>query len=331
MERDDGNRRALPSRSQSIPQALPRRRPAPADTAHPQVRGGRLQLPAPGPVRRACLSAAAHPPAVGPGARLHRRRVRHDRAASAHAVARGGGAARAGRRGDLRGQRASGARHARRGGNLRENARLIRRISHAERLDRGVMAQHGQVVLVLQGGGALGAYHGGVYQAMHEAGLEPDWVIGTSIGAINGAIIAGNPAERRLERLREFWSRVEQSTPPVLPQLNGAFSHWATLAAGVSGFFRPRAPFWVNAPVGVERASYYSAAPLRETLAELVDLNALAQKKPRLTIGAVNVPRGEMRYFDNRHMALTLEHVMASGALPPAFGAVRIDGEAYWG
>ena len=192
------------------------------------------------------------------------------------------------------------------------------------------MAQHGQVVLVLQGGGALGAYHGGVYQAMHEAGLEPDWVIGTSIGAINGAIIAGNPAERRLERLREFWSRVEQSTPPVLPQLNGAFSHWATLAAGVSGFFRPRAPFWVNAPVGVERASYYSAAPLRETLAELVDLNALAQKKPRLTIGAVNVPRGEMRYFDNRHMALTLEHVMASGALPPAFGAVRIHGEAYW-
>src|SRR5260221_1072074 len=91
-------------------------------------------------------------------------------------------------------------------------------------------AQHGQVVLVLQGGGALGAYHGGVYQAMHEAGLEPGWVIGTSIGAINGAIIAGNRIGRRLERLREFWSRVQQSTPPGLSPLKGAFSHLATLS-----------------------------------------------------------------------------------------------------
>src|SRR5258706_7019125 len=128
-------------------------------------------------------------------------------------------------------------------------------------------ARHGQVVLVLQGGGALGAYHGGVYQAMHEAGLEPGWVIGTSIGAINGALIAGNQIGKRLERLREFWSRVEQSTPPMPSPLNGAFSHWATLAAGVPGLFRPRAPFWVNAPVGVEPAPYYSAAPLREPLA----------------------------------------------------------------
>ncbi len=182
-----------------------------------------------------------------------------------------------------------------------------------------------QIVLVLQGGGALGAYHGGVYEAMHEAGLEPDWLIGTSIGAINGAIVAGNPIGERLARLREFWSRVEGSSP-----VNGAFAHWATLAAGVPGFFVPRPPTWMNTPVGVERASYYDTAPLRETLAELVDLEALAQKKPRLTIGAVNVPRGQMRYFDSRHMALTLEHVMASGALPPAFGAVRIRGEAYW-
>ena len=187
---------------------------------------------------------------------------------------------------------------------------------------------------MLQGGGALGAYHGGVYEAMHEAGLEPAWVIGTSIGAINGAIIAGNRLEERLERLHEFWKRIEQSSAldnaPLPPQLNGAFSHWATLAAGVGGFFRPRPPMWVDAPVGVDLASYYSTAPLRGTLTELVDLEALAQKKPRLTIGAVNVPRGQMRYFDSRDMALGIEHVMASGALPPWFPAVRIGGEAYW-
>jgi len=191
----------------------------------------------------------------------------------------------------------------------------------------------GQVVLVLQGGGALGAYHGGVYEAMHEAGLEPEWVIGTSIGAINGAIIAGNRLEERLERLHEFWRRIAQGSPPDVPTwpgLNGAFSHWTTLAAGVPGFFRPRPPAWVNAPVGVDLASYYSTAPLRETLGELIDLEVLAQKKPRLTVGAVNVPKGQMHYFDSRHMALGVDHVMASGALAPWFPAVRIDGEAYW-
>jgi NTE family protein len=183
----------------------------------------------------------------------------------------------------------------------------------------------GQTVLVLQGGGALGAYHGGVYEAMHEAGLEPEWVIGTSIGAINGAIIAGNRHEERLARLREFWRRVESHS-----LVDGAFSHLATLAAGVPGFFRPRLPTWVGMPVGVDLASYYSTGPLRETLAELVDLEVLAQRKPRLTIGAVSVAKGRMRYFDSRHMALAIEHVMASGALPPSFPAVRIGGEAYW-
>jgi NTE family protein len=194
------------------------------------------------------------------------------------------------------------------------------------------MAQ--QIVLVLQGGGALGAYHGGVYEAMHEAGLEPEWVIGTSIGAINGAIIAGNPVETRLERLHDFWRGVEQALPPLASPLwqplNGAVAHWATIMGGVNGLFRPRAPFLMNAPVGIERASYYDNAPLRETLAKLVHPEALAQRKPRLTVGAVKVARGAMRYFDSRHMEITLDHVMASGALPPAFGAVRIHGEAYW-
>ncbi|HEY5900754.1 MAG TPA: patatin-like phospholipase family protein [Burkholderiales bacterium] len=200
------------------------------------------------------------------------------------------------------------------------------------------MGQHGQVVLVLQGGGALGAYHGGVYEAIHEAGLEPDWVIGTSIGAINGALIAGNPVEKRLERLHDFWQRIEQRSAPFGSLtgnldwlgMNGALSHWATITAGVPGFFSPRPPTWLDTPVGVERASYYSTAPLRETLTGLVHPDVLAQKKPRLTIGAVNVPRGQMRYFDSRHMALDIDHVMASGALPPAFAAVRIGGEAYW-
>jgi NTE family protein len=199
---------------------------------------------------------------------------------------------------------------------------------------------HGQSVLVLQGGGALGAYQGGVYEALHEAGLEPDWVIGTSIGAINGALIAANEPKARVERLREFWRRVVQDAPlftptlwPALwPRIGEAVEHLSTLTRGVPGFFAPRLPTWsgVSAPVGVDLASYYSTAPLRETLTELLDLETLAKKKPRLTVGAVNVPKGEMRYFDSREMALGLDHVMASGALPPWFPAIRIGGEAYW-
>ena len=184
-------------------------------------------------------------------------------------------------------------------------------------------AAKGQVVLVLQGGGALGAYQAGVYQALHEAGIEPDWVIGTSIGAINGALIAGNLPEQRLDRLREFWKRVEHDSP---------YATAAILAYGIRPFFVPRLPAFggVHAPVGLDRASYYSTAPLRDTLAELVSLECLNAKRMRLTVGAVNVRTGAMRYFDSRERALAIEHVMASGALPPAFPAVRIEGEAYW-
>jgi NTE family protein len=195
---------------------------------------------------------------------------------------------------------------------------------------------HGQVVLVLQGGGALGAYQGGVYEALHEAGLEPDWVIGTSIGAINGALIAANEPQARVERLHEFWRRVVQDAPLFAPGLwpgmGEAVEHLSTLTRGVPGFFAPRLPTWsgVSAQVGVDLASYYSTAPLRETLSELLDLAVLARKTPRLTVGAVNVPKGEMHYFDSRDMALGLDHVMASGALPPWFPAIRIGGEAYW-
>lgn len=182
----------------------------------------------------------------------------------------------------------------------------------------------GQVVLVLQGGGALGAYQGGVYQALHEAGIEPDWVIGTSIGAINAALIARNPPADRLTRLRAFWDRVTQ--PEALPWLTQA----STLARGIPGFFTPSPSAWLppQTPVGVEAASYYRTDALRETLAELVDFDL--PDPPRLTVGAVRVAAGTMRYFDSRDEALDVRHILASGALPPAFAAVTIDGEAYW-
>ena len=194
----------------------------------------------------------------------------------------------------------------------------------------------GQVVLVLQGGGALGAYQVGVYAALHEAGIEPDWVIGTSIGAINGALIAGNLPNRRLERLHAFWSSVEQHAghglPELIPGFGNVYANLMTLAQGVPTFFSPNLAAWFgqHTPLGVESAAYYTTEPLRETLPELVDFTCINGGHTRLTVGAVNVNNGEMRYFDSREEPICLEHVMASGALPPAFPAVRVDGEPYW-
>jgi len=193
----------------------------------------------------------------------------------------------------------------------------------------------GQTVLVLQGGGALGAYQVGVYEALHEAGIEPDWVIGTSIGAINASLIAGSKPSDRMERLCEFWRRVEhgQLVPSALPAwLGAALRNGAAVAAGIPAFFRPN-PFAFlspHAPLGPEEAGYYSVSPLRETLSDLVDLDELNGGATRITVGASNVRTSEMRYFDSRDMPLSLDHVLASGALPPAFPAVRIDGELYW-
>ena len=195
---------------------------------------------------------------------------------------------------------------------------------------------HAHVVLVLQGGGALGAYQVGVYQALHESGLEPDWVIGTSIGAINAALIAGNPPQRRMEQLDAFWSRMQRgATPNPMLDLFGmgrTGTNMGTMTRGLRDFFTPnlQALRGSNAPLGIENAAYYSTAPLRQTLHDLVDFNYLSQSKTRMTVGAVNVCSGHMRYFDSRDESLTADHVMASGALPPAFPAVRIDGEAYW-
>jgi len=194
----------------------------------------------------------------------------------------------------------------------------------------------GQVVLVMQGGGALGAYQVGVYQALHEAGLEPDWVIGTSIGAINGVLIAGNAPENRLARLHEFWERLEQRAAAhfleVVPGFNAALANMTTMVHGLAPFFGPNPKSWLgpHMPIGLDSAAYYTTAPLRQTLASLVDIAYLNDSDTRLTVGAVNVKNGEMRYFDSRDEPIGLDHVMASGALPPAFPAVRIDGEPYW-
>jgi NTE family protein len=194
----------------------------------------------------------------------------------------------------------------------------------------------GRVVLVLQGGGALGAYQGGVYQALHEAGVEPDWLIGTSIGAINAGLIAGNRIEDRLPKLQEFWRRVEYSTFwgafPAWTGVAEALSSWTTLTSGIPGFFEtnPRAFLGAHVPLGSDHAGYYSTEPLRKTLDELVDFSLINQDHPRLTVGAAHVRSSMMRYFDSKEMDLAPEHIMASGALPPAFPAVRIDGELYW-
>jgi NTE family protein len=195
---------------------------------------------------------------------------------------------------------------------------------------------NGQVVLVLQGGGALGAYQVGVYEALHESGVEPDWVVGTSIGAINASIIAGNKPQDRLTKLNEFWSRMERRICwPFIPTWTGisdTWSYWSTLVSGISGFFEPNLPAFCGAhiPLGIDRAGFYLTTALRQTLGELVDFSIINKRSPRLTVGAANVCTSMMNYFDSRVTEITTEHIMASGALPPAFPAICIDGEYFW-
>jgi len=197
------------------------------------------------------------------------------------------------------------------------------------------VAELGQTVLVLQGGGALGAYQVGVYEALHEAGIAPRWVIGTSIGAINAALIAGSRADDRVAKLCDFWSRVQNDhfVPGGLPAwLATATRNALAVSGGVPSFFSPN-PLAFMSPhhrLGAEAAGYYSVDPLRRTLEELVDIDQLNNGGTRITVGASNVSTSEMRYFDSRAMPLGIDHVMASGALPPGFPPVRIDGELYW-
>ena len=197
------------------------------------------------------------------------------------------------------------------------------------------VSELGQTVLVLQGGGALGAYQVGVYEALHEAGIAPDWVIGTSIGAINAALIVGSKPSERLDKLCEFWARVQNDhfVPDGLPSwMATATRNWMSITSGVPSFFSPNPMAFVSQHqhLGADAAGYYKVDALRQTLGRLIDFDQLNNGGTRLTVGASSVRTAEMRYFDSRDMPLSLDHVLASGALPPAFPAVRIDGELYW-
>jgi NTE family protein len=189
-----------------------------------------------------------------------------------------------------------------------------------------------KVGLVLQGGGALGSYQAGVYEALATSQYLPDWVAGISIGAINAAIIAGNAPEQRVERLRAFWEGITAPSslwPVVAGALTGdrrRTSSLHTLIFGQPGFFEPHpAVHWL---FGV--TSHYDTSALKQTLERLVDFDRINAREIRFSVAAVNVRTGNFAYFDNAQMTIRPEHVMASGALPPGFPAVEIDGEHYW-
>ncbi|WP_370874449.1 patatin-like phospholipase family protein [Amorphus orientalis] len=192
--------------------------------------------------------------------------------------------------------------------------------------------------LVLQGGGALGAYQAGVAEVLCEANIDVDWVAGISIGAINAAIIAGNPPEKRVERLRSFWNKVTSGINwPHIPEgddVRAAYNQVSSMAVmtfGVPGFFQPRfPPPFFQADGSTAAASFYDTTPLKHTLESLVDFDYLNDGPVRLSVGAVNVRSGNFAYFDTAERRIGPEHIMASGALPPGFPPVEIEGELYW-
>lgn len=219
----------------------------------------------------------------------------------------------------------------------------------ANRKSSGIAKQHDCVALVLQGGGALGAYQAGVYEALSSTAYQLDWIAGVSIGAINAALIAGNPPGRRIERLSEFWHQVSSGMGPLSDALSArpyvstaagmqrprsVFNQFSALWSamlGIPGFYQPRLLPALLQPDGTPAAlSLYDTAPLLATLERLVDFDLINSKKVRLSMGAVNVRSGNSEYFDNFDRIIGPEHVMASGALPPAFPPVMIAGEAYW-
>ena len=195
-----------------------------------------------------------------------------------------------------------------------------------------------RTVLVLQGGGALGSYQAGVFQALSENGVAPGWVAGVSIGAINASLIAGNVPGQRTARLQEFWHRITSNALPSFGMPTAGVPGWDALGQrmgaasammfGQPGFFRPRAPMdWLSPR---NRVSYYDTADLKRTLEELVDFDLINSGATRLSVGAVEVETGNLIYFDSATQKLGPEHIMASGALPPGFAAVEIDGRSFW-
>ena len=243
-------------------------------------------------------------------------------------------------------------------------ARQARRAEAAERATQAAVrkvreaapALPENVALVLQGGGALGAYQAGVYQGLHEAGIAPNWIAGISIGAFNTAIIAGNPPEKRMQALREFWDTISQ--PNLFPATTlgqearfagidadtrawlDTWEAWRAIVEGQRGFYQPRA--WLGqdpaalfgapfaAASGPAQASWYDTSPMIATLERLVDFDRLNHDGIRVSVGAVNVRTGNLEYFDSSRTRIDARHILASGALPPAFPAVEIDGEFYW-
>lgn len=207
-----------------------------------------------------------------------------------------------------------------------------------------------QVALVLQGGGALGAYQAGVYAGVCETRIEPTWLAGISIGALNAAIIAGNPANKRVEKLEQFWSLISKPNwlPPTAlgaeehlsrmnPQVRSwwdTWEAWRALTEGQRGFFTPRHWLEISGVLSPgsqpKDLSWYDTTPMLRTLNEMVDFDRINDGDIRVSVGAVNVRTGELEYFDNRRTQLRAEHFLASGALPPSFPAVEIDGEFYW-
>jgi NTE family protein len=207
------------------------------------------------------------------------------------------------------------------------------------------------VALVLQGGGALGSYQAGVYEGLASAGIEPNWIAGISIGALNTALIAGNPPETRVQKLRQFWETICRPAFP-LPAADamqswienagvsarkafGAMEAWRAIVEGQRAFFVPRGITpWLGGKQGVTQASFYDTSQLKSTLESLVDFDRIHHGDMRVSIGAVNLRTGNFAYFDNHngraHKPLRAEHFMASAALPPGFPAVEIDGEFYW-
>jgi NTE family protein len=201
-----------------------------------------------------------------------------------------------------------------------------------------LLAPYQKVALVLQGGGALGAYQAGVFEALTEIGIAPTWLSGVSIGGINAAIIAGNPPSRQIERLRAFWEMITSRkiwafTPEgdIFRAVRNQTSAYLTMSSGLPGFFQPRPVNpWQQLSGASGATSFYDTEALRETLERLIDWDYLNNGERRLSVGAVNVRTGNFRYFDSAIERIGPEHIMASGALPPAFPSVKIENEFYW-